>query len=65
MARAPRIDVADLAYRVINHANGLQKILHTPEDYKHFEVLLIEAKEHTDIRILAYVLMPGRPKKGI
>ncbi len=59
MARAPRIDVANLIYHVINRANSRQKIFHSFEDYKHFEVLLMEARERTDMRILAYVLMPN------
>jgi len=59
MARAPRVDVGDLIYHVINRANGRQQIFHTPADYQHFERLLGEAKDRTDMRILAYVLMPN------
>lgn len=59
MSRAPRIDVADLVYHVINRANARQTIFHSSEDYIHFEQLLKESAKRTDMRILGYVLMPN------
>ena len=59
MARAPRVDVGDLAYHVINRANGRQKIFNSARDYQHFETLLLQAKKRHDMRIVAYVLMPN------
>ncbi len=59
MSRAPRIDVGNEVYHVINRANGRVKIFHSDKDYQHFEKLLLEAKERNDMRILAYVLMPN------
>lgn len=59
MPRAPRIDVGDLVYHVINRANGRQTIFHTPNDYQHFERLLKEAVNRFGMRLLAYALMPN------
>src|SRR3989338_289077 len=59
MGLAPRIDLADLIYHIINRANNRHTIFHTPEDYQHFERLLEEAAQRTSMRILAYVLMPN------
>jgi len=59
MPRQARVSVADVVYHVINRANGRAKIFHTDKNYKHFESLLQEAKELTDMRILAYCIMPN------
>lgn len=59
MSRAPRIDVANQLYHVINRANGRQTIFHSDDDYRHFESLLTEACNRTGMRLLAYVLMPN------
>lgn len=59
MPRAPRVDVGDQIYHVINRANGRQTIFKTAEDYRHFERLLEVAVEEKDMRVLAYVLMPN------
>ena len=59
MVRVARVDVADHPYHVINRAVGRLQIFDTPDDYALFVDLLREAKEMTDMRILAYVLMPN------
>ena len=59
MGRAPRIDVADVPYHVINRANGRAQIFHKDEDYADFEYLLNEMREMFEMRILAYVIMPN------
>ncbi len=59
MPRLARIDLADHFYHVINRANGRMQIFNEQEDYLLFEKLLTEAKELTDMRILAYVIMPN------
>jgi len=59
MPRLARVDIGDQVYHVINRANGRMQIFDTPEDYQHFEKLLLDAKELVDMRILAYVLMPN------
>lgn len=59
MPRAPRIDIGDYVYHVINRANARMTIFHTEKDYKLFEHLLEEAKEQFGMRILAYAIMPN------
>ncbi|OGZ09740.1 MAG: hypothetical protein A3D65_05440 [Candidatus Lloydbacteria bacterium RIFCSPHIGHO2_02_FULL_50_13] len=59
MPRLARVDVGEEVYHVINRANGRMQIFDTADDYSLFERLLREAKELTDMRILAYVLMPN------
>jgi len=57
MPRQARVSVANVVYHVINRANGRVPIFHTDNDYRHFESLLEEAKELTNMRILAYCIM--------
>lgn len=59
MPRQARLSVPDVVYHVINRANGRVPIFHIDNDYRHFESLLEEAKELTDMRILAYCIMPN------
>ena len=59
MPRQARVSVADVVYHVINRANGRAEIFHTDKDYQQFESLLQEAKDLTDMRILAYCIMPN------
>ena len=59
MPRQARVSVADVVYHVINRANGRLPIFHTDQDFKHFETLIQEAKDLTDMRILAYCIMPN------
>lgn len=59
MPRQARVSVADTIYHVINRANGRVQIFNSDADYKHFEALLLEAKELTGMRILAYCIMPN------
>ena len=59
MPRAPRIDVGNEIYHVINRGNGRNAIFHKKEDYRHFEALLSEASKRSNMRIFAYVLMPN------
>ena len=59
MARAPRIDVGEEVYHVINRGNARRQVFYNPEDYQHFEQLLADATEQFSMRILAYVLMPN------
>ncbi len=59
MGRAPRVDIADIVYHVINRANARVQIFDTPDDYILFESILVEAKEKVDMRILAYCIMPN------
>ena len=59
MPRPARVDVGGEIYHVINRANGRFQIFDTDGDYQLFEQLLLETKEVTDMRILAYQLMPN------
>ena len=59
MARAPRVDVGDQIYHVINRAVGRLTIFKKPKDYAQFIMLMIEAKEMTGMRILSFVIMPN------
>ena len=59
MSRAPRVDLGDLVYHIINRANNRQTIFKTTKDYEHFESLLKEAVGQFDMRLLGYVLMPN------
>lgn len=59
MPRNSRVDVGGEIYHVINRANGRLQIFDKDADHQLFEQLLFETKELSDIRILAYVLMPN------
>ena len=59
MPRSARVDVGEEIYHVLNRANGRLQIFNTNEEYQLFEKLLLETKEVTDMRILAYELMPN------
>ena len=59
MPRLARVDIANQVYHVINRAVGRLKIFNAPSDYALFEEILTRAKGETDMRILAYTLMPN------
>jgi len=59
MARAPRVDVGDCVYHVLNRSNGRVRIFETDEEYADFEYLLNEIRETYEMRILAYTIMPN------
>ncbi|KKW44392.1 hypothetical protein A3J11_00740 [Candidatus Kaiserbacteria bacterium RIFCSPLOWO2_02_FULL_55_12] len=59
MPRVARVDVGGEIYHVINRANGRLQIFDTDEDYRLLEQLLLQTEEVTDMRILAYELMPN------
>lgn len=59
MARAPRIDIADYHYHVVNRANARTQIFNTSADYQHFIDILTDTVEFLNMRVLAYCLMPN------
>ena len=59
MPRMNRVAVGDVIYHVINRANGRVRIFNTDKEYQHFESLLLEAAALTDMRLLAYTIMPN------
>lgn len=59
MGRAPRADIADIVYHVMNRANARVQIFNTVSDFQLFEKTLAQAKERSAMRILAYCIMPN------
>ena len=59
MPRTNRVSVGNIVYHVINRTNGRVCLFKEDKDYKHFESLLKEARDLTDMRILSYCLMPN------
>jgi len=59
MGRSPHISPGDLAYHVLNRANGRRTIFQKPGDYQAFEKVIVEAQERSPMRILAYAVMPN------
>lgn len=59
MPRIPRVDIGDIVYHAINRSNARVQIFNNDRDYQLFESVLVEAKERSDMRILAYCLMPN------
>lgn len=49
MPRINRVAIGDMVYHVLNRSNGQVTIFHTDEEYRHFESLLLEAKELVDM----------------
>jgi putative transposase len=59
MGRAPRADLGNIVYHMLNRANGRRQVFRKDKDYEAFEKILTEAKKKYPIRILAYCLMPN------
>ncbi len=59
MPRIARIDVGDYIYHVLNRANARAQIFDVAQDYIDFEMILEQAVEDYDMRLLAYCLMPN------
>ncbi len=59
MPRIARIDVGGYVYHVLNRANSRVQIFDDENDYKQFEIILKEAVEKYDMRILSYSIMPN------
>jgi putative transposase len=59
MPRPPRAAEGGLVYHVLNRANARLAIFETDEDYAAFERVLVEALARSDMRFLAYCLLPN------
>ena len=59
MPRIERFALGGYIYHLINRSNARIQIFDTEDDYKLFESILEEGKERTDMRILAYCIMPN------
>ncbi len=59
MPRINRVDIGGYVYHVLNRANARAQIFDNDKDYQLFESILEEAKEKSNMRILAYSIMPN------
>lgn len=59
MGRPKRTQAGGLVYHVLNRANARMKIFGKDEDYEAFERVLVAAVERTEMRLLAYCVMPN------
>ncbi len=59
MPRLARVDTGNEIYHVINRAAGRLQIFNKEADYRLFEEIILEAKDLTGMRILAYTIMPN------
>ena len=59
MPRTARASAGGVCYHVINRGNGRAEVFHKPQDYDAFVVMLGEATERVEVRVLAYCLMPN------
>ena len=57
MTRPRRITKANLAYHVMNRANGRLRIFRRDADYEAFEAIIAEAIEHLEMRLTGYCIM--------
>jgi putative transposase len=59
MGRPHRASEGGYVYHVLNRANARMTVFETAADYEAFEVVLSEAVERAETRLLAYCLMPN------
>ena len=59
MPRAPRTDVGGYVYHVLNRANARVRVFDDEKDYQLFELILEDAVQRYDMRLLAYCVMPN------
>lgn len=57
MPRAPRTDVGGYVYHALNRANARVQIFDDEKDYQLFELILEDAVQRYDMRLLAYCIM--------
>ncbi|MFA6047791.1 MAG: transposase [Parcubacteria group bacterium] len=57
MARIPRNPIGDVAYHVLNRANGREQIFNKEKDYEAFIKIIQEAKEKYPVDIFTLCLM--------
>ncbi len=59
MPRTARASVGNVYYHVLNRGNGRSTVFHKDDDCGAFLKLLNEANDRTDLRLLAFCLMPN------
>lgn len=69
MPRTARAAIGGIVYHVLNRGNNRMPIFHKSQDYEAFIKLLVEGKEHAQIELFSFCLMPNhwhlvlRPKE--
>ena len=59
MPRKLRVNRGGLAYHVLNRGNAQMRVFESRDDYYAFEKVLAQACDKTNMRLLAYCLMPN------
>lgn len=59
MGRPLRVDVGGYVYHVVNRANARMTIFDDEADYAAFERIMLEAQERTNMRLLAWCVLPN------
>lgn len=59
MGRPLRVDVGGYVYHVVNRANARMTIFEHDSDYAAFERIVDQAQSRTDMRLLAWCVMPN------
>lgn len=59
MGRAPRVDVGNGMYHIINRANARLQLFFKEKDYKLLESIIKDGAEKFDTRVIAYCIMPN------
>jgi len=59
MGRPLRVDLGGYVYHVVNRANARMKIFRDDADYEAFERIMLMAQRRTDMRLLAWCMMPN------
>ena len=59
MGRAPRIDLGGQVYHILNRANGRLSLFENELDYLAFLRIVRQAQDRTDMRLLAWCVMPN------
>ena len=59
MPRTARASAGNVIYHVLNRGNGRNEVFHKDEDYGSFLILLNQANDRANMRLLAFCLMPN------
>jgi putative transposase len=59
MPRTARAALGGVIYHVLNRGNGREVIFRKPDDYLAFCTLLIDGKQHADVEVFGFCLMPN------
>jgi putative transposase len=59
MPRTARAALGGVVYHVLNRGNGRMGIFRKPGDYQAFLALLVDGKQHADVEVFGFCLMPN------